>query len=329
MTALPVRFINLLSIVSGFLVSRITGRVIHWGFPAAISIETNNTCNLHCPECPAGTNRLTRERGSMDLRLYRSVIAQLSPHLHYLTLYFQGEPYLHSQLFEFIRFAKSKGIFVATSTNGHFFDSETVSRTLDSGLDRLIISLDGNDQESYASYRIGGDFGKVISGIRLLTKEKRKRRLNKPKIVLQCLVLKTNEDRLGEISKMAGELGADKVEFKTAQFINYENGNPLMPDNPKYSRYARQPAHRFTRSPAHQFTPKNRMPDSCFRMWSSCVITWDGKVVPCCFDKDAGHVMGDLAESSFAEIWMGGRYREFRRMILNNRKSIPMCTNCT
>jgi len=334
MRAFRVRVINLLSIASGYLFSRITGRVIHWGFPAAVSIETNNTCNLHCPECPTGTNRLARERGSMDLRLYRSIVEQLSPQLQYITLYFQGEPYLNNHFFDFIRFAKSKGIYVATSTNGHFFDKAIVTRTLDSGLDRLIISLDGYDQESYASYRIGGDFGKVVSGIKLLTNEKRERRLKKPKIVLQCIVLKTNENRLQLIRKMAGELGADKVEFKTAQFINYENGNPLMPETRKYSRYMLttikdQRSKIKNQKGTDQFRIMNSLRNSCFRMWSSCVITWDGKVVPCCFDKDAGHVMGDFTKNDFRAIWRGEHYREFRKAILNDRKSIPMCTNCT
>ena len=40
-------------------------------------------------------------------------------------------------------------------------------------------------------------------------------------------------------------------------------------------------------------------------MWHSCVITWDGKVVPCCFDKDAHHTLGDLTQNSFSEIWNG------------------------
>jgi len=64
-------------------------------------------------------------------------------------------------------------------------------------------------------------------------------------------------------------------------------------------------------------------------MWSGCVITWDGKVVPCCFDKDADHSMGDLNEQSFDEIWKGERFNEFRKKILKNRKSVEICRNCS
>ena len=350
MILLLTRGVNLFKIVVSYLISRITKREIHRGNPVAASIEPVNTCNLRCPECPAGMKELTRPQGAMKPELFRSIIDQLSPHLSWLTLYFQGEPYLSKHFFDFIAYARSKKIYVASSTNGQFLDGKSVRQTIDSGLNRLIISLDGADQHSYEAYRKGGDFGKVISGIRLLVSEKKLMKKRTPEIVLQCLILKSNEHQLDKIRLMAKELGVDRLEFKTAQFNDFENGNPLMPENPKYSRYIRikegkmqnakckvQSANSseeglvfpLTRLPVSQFTPKNRMPDSCFRMWSSFVITWDGKVVPCCFDKDAMHVLGDLTKQNFQEIWRGKSYHDFRINILQNRKSIGICRNCT
>ena len=318
-----IRCINLLKIIAGYLVSRITKRAVHRGNPVAVSIEPNNTCNLRCPECPAGMKELTRPGGFMSPALFHNAIDQLSPHLSYLTLYFQGEPYMSKHLFDFIAYARSKKIFVATSTNGHFLDEASVRQTIDTGLNKLIVSLDGADQASYESYRKGGNFEKVVSGIRLLVREKKRLKKTTPEIVLQCLVLKSNEHQMNEIRNLAKDMGVDKLEFKTAQFNDYQNGNPLMPENPKYSRYRRH------HGKVTRFTPKNRMSDSCFRMWSSCVITWDGKVVPCCFDKDANHLLGDLAKQSFLEIWNGKPYRDFRNKILKNRKSIGICQNCS
>lgn len=336
------RGVNLLKIISGYLISRLTKQVIHWGKPLAVSFEPTNRCNLHCPECPAGLKTLTRASGDMSPGLFQSAINSLLPHLSYLTLYFQGEPYLSKNFFGFIAFARSKRIFVATSTNGHFLDELSVIKTIESGLSQLIISVDGADQESYRAYRLGGDFDRVISGIRLLVREKKRLKSQTPKIILQCLVLKSNEHQLGEIRRLAKDLGVDKLEFKTAQFYDYENGNPLMPVNAKYSRYRQEtklqhPAHsriqpdvhQFTGLPVHQFTMKQRMPNSCFRMWSSCVITWDGKVVPCCFDKDADHVMGDLTKQKFSDIWRDKPYHDFRGRILKNRKSVDICRNCS
>jgi radical SAM protein with 4Fe4S-binding SPASM domain len=64
-------------------------------------------------------------------------------------------------------------------------------------------------------------------------------------------------------------------------------------------------------------------------MWHSCVITWDGKVVPCCFDKDAKFVLGDLTQQTFEEIWNGKKYQDFRKSLLYSRQEIEICKNCT
>jgi radical SAM protein with 4Fe4S-binding SPASM domain len=64
-------------------------------------------------------------------------------------------------------------------------------------------------------------------------------------------------------------------------------------------------------------------------MWSSCVITWDGKVVPCCFDKDAKHQLGNLQEKTFKEIWQNDSYKKFRTSLLKSRKEIDICQNCS
>ncbi|MCX6278725.1 MAG: radical SAM protein [Bacteroidetes bacterium] len=339
------QLLNFIWLVYGYLISRITKRVYHRGMPVAVSIEPNNTCNLHCPECPAGIKELTRPQGFMDPILFRSIIDQLSPFLAYLTLYFQGEPYLSKHLFDFVAYARSQKIFTVTSTNGHFLNEKTVKQTIDSGLNRLIISLDGFDRQSYEQYRKGGDFVKVIEGIRLVVSEKKRQKRQNPQIILQCLILKPNENNLEEIRRLGKELGVDQVVFKTAQFNNYKNGNPLMPVNPKFSRYTKKvQSSKFKVQSSSQSTiktpllPISNLPTyqltslpsySCFRSWSSCVITWDGKVVPCCFDKDAAHLLGDLTKQSFQEIREGKPIHDFRRKILLNRKGIDICSNCS
>ena len=328
------RGINLIKLTASYLFARVTHRQVHWGNPAAVGIEPNNSCNLHCPECPTGMNGLTRTHGLMQPPMFYSIIDQLSPNLSWLTLYFQGEPYMSKYFFDFIAYARSRKIFVATSTNGHFLDETSVRKTLESGLNRLIISLDGADRQSYEAYRAGGDFDRVIDGIRLLVSEKRRLKTRNPEIVLQCLVLKTNEHQLDAVRKLGNKLGVDRVTFKTAQFNDFENGNPLMPERSKYSRYAVKEKVKSQKSKVKTDEParyriKNMLPDACFRMWSSCVITWDGKVVPCCFDKDATHELGDLTRKPFNEIWRSSAYTDFRKKILMDRKSVGICSNCS
>lgn len=290
----------------------------------SISVEPTNICNLHCPECPSGTNDLTRKRGNMSYGMFEKIFNDLKKNIFYLTLYFQGEPYLNKDLFRMIKLAHDNYIFVVTSTNGHFLTQENARLTVESGLDEIIISVDGTDQESYGSYRKSGSLETVKKGISELSRQKKELSSSVPVIVIQFLVLKTNEHQMKEIKKLGIELGADEVRFKTAQFYNFEEGNNLLPLNGKYARYRKVRRE----DGSERFVIKNPMRNRCWRMWNSAVITWEGDVVPCCYDKNADHKMGNLADSSFGNIWKSENYRMFRQQIFSSRKKVEICRNC-
>ncbi len=317
----PRRWINVLKLYSSYYFSRFTGKVIHLGNPYTVSIEPTTSCNLRCPECPSGLRKFTRDTGKISLGLYQSAIDQLAPDLFYLILYFQGEPYLHPLFFQMTEYAVKKRIYVATSTNAHFLTDQLARRTVESGLDRIIISLDGLDQQVYEKYRVGGKIDKVTEGIHNLVKWKRELKSVKPFIILQFIVFKTNEHQVPEVRKFAKKLGVDQIQFKTAQLYNYQEGNSLMPDNESLSRYRSESG--------GGYYIDNPLNDHCFRMWRGCVITWDGLVVPCCFDKDAEHRLGDLKVRNFNEIWNGDKYAAFRKKLFTSRKDIEICKNCT
>lgn len=289
--------------------------------PQSISIEPTTFCNLQCSECPSGQRQFSRPTGNLDVGFYRKIIDQLHKKLMYLIVYFQGEPYLNKDFFEFVKYASSLKIYTATSTNAHFLDDKNAQLTVESGLDRLIISLDGTSQEMYEVYRKGGDYEKVIKGIENIISWKKKLKSNKPYVIIQFLVFRHNEDKIDEIKRLGKDLGANEVQIKTAQFYDFEKGNPLIPKNKRYSRYRKMPD--------GTFEIKGKLKNHCFRMWHSCVITWDGLVVPCCFDKDATHLLGDLKSESFEDIWKSEKYKHFRTQILKNRKQIDICRNCT
>ncbi len=291
------------------------------GLPWAVSIEPTTSCNLSCPECPSGLKKFTRPTGNMDIEIYRSIIDQLSPHLIYLTLYFQGEPMLNRYFFEMIKHAKKHRIFVATSTNGHFLNDENARLMVESGLDKLIISLDGIDQETYQKYRVGGNLEIVKQGIANVIKWKKKLGRPHPYVELQFLVLGTNEHQVKQVKEFARATRADKLSLKSAQLYDYSSGNPLLTSFSKFSRY--QPV------PGGSLTLKSKLPDYCHRIWHSQVITWDGKIVPCCFDKDADHILGDLSKETFAQIRKGPVYRAFREKVFHYRKEVEICSNCS
>jgi radical SAM protein with 4Fe4S-binding SPASM domain len=276
---------------------------------------------LGCPECPSGLKQFTRPTGKLDLDLHRKMLGQVRKTVFYINYYFQGEPFLHPDFLTLIKDAKKQNIYTATSTNAHFIDAEKAKEIVESGLDRLIISIDGLTQETYENYRVHGQLTKVIEGTKQLIKVKKELKSNTPHLIFQFLAVRPNEHEIPQVFELGKELGIDEVRIKSAQLYDYKNGNPLMPENEKYSRYKLQSD--------GTYAMKYKLGDHCWRMWSSSVLTWDGKVVPCCFDKDAKHILGTLESSNFQEIWSNKQYKAFRNAVLTNRNAIDICQNCS
>lgn len=312
---------NGVKVLSSFYVSKWTGSAVQWGYPVSISFEPTNFCNLRCPECPSGLRAFTRPTGMLKKDFFAQTIDELHRELLYLVFYFQGEPYLNPSFLDMVSYASSKRIYTATSTNAHYLTDDNAKRTIESGLDRLIISIDGTTQEVYEQYRVGGQLSKVIEGAKNIVRWKKELKSRTPFVVFQFLVVRPNEHQIADVKKLAEEVGVDDVWFKTAQIYDYENDpNQLIPSIDKFSRY---------RKDKNGTKFKGKLSNQCWRLWHDPVITWDGLVAPCCFDKDAQHRLGDLKNSSFREIWRNGEYRNFRTQILKGRKNIDICANCS
>ena len=312
---------NGIRVLSSYYISRWSGRPVQWGYPVSISFEPTTSCNLRCPECPSGLRAFSRPTGMLQKDFFRDTIDQLSKDLLYLVFYFQGEPYLNPDFLKMVKYASGKKIYTATSTNAHYLTEENARKTVESGLDRLIISIDGTTQEVYQQYRVGGQLNKVLEGTKNIVKWKKELKSKTPFIIFQFLVVKPNEHQIEEVKKLGAELGVDDVWFKSAQVYDYEKDpNQLIPENEKYSRYKKK---------EDRYVYKGRLANHCWRLWHDPVITWDGLVAPCCFDKDAQHKLGDLKNQSFREIWTNKEYRQFRQKIMSGRKNIDICANCS
>lgn len=316
------RIWNGLKVLSSFYISQVTGKAIQWGFPISISFEPTTSCNLRCPECPSGLRAFTRPIGMLDNAFFRQTIDEMHQELLYLIFYFQGEPYLNPAFLDMVRYASGKRIYTATSTNAHYLTKENAQKTVASGLDRLIISIDGTTQDVYEQYRKGGNLDKVLEGAKHIVEAKKNANSSTPFVVFQFLVVKPNEHQIEEVKALAKEIGVDDIWFKTAQIYDYEHDpNNLITSINKYSRYKKDRN--------GKYIPKNKLANRCWRLWHANVITWDGLVVPCCFDKDAQHQLGDLKLMSFRETWNSVKYKAFRKSLMKGRKNIDICSNCS
>jgi len=314
------KLINLFQILFSYFISIFSDKITGKHAPFFLSVEPADFCQLECPECPVGINK--RKQGNkIDISLFNKLISEQKETLFHLIFYFQGEPLLNKNLAEMISIAHKAGIFTSTSTNAQLLNSQMAKSLVESGLDKLIISMDGATQKVYEKYRIGGKLSLAIKGVEEINYWKKQLKSPTPFVEIQFVVFKTNEHQLNEMKHLARKLNADRLSFKSAQLYNFENGHPLLTSFKKFARYKQ--------NENGKYELKAKMKNSCYRLWSGAVINTQGDVLPCCFDKNASHTFGNLNSESFATIYQNKKASGFRNEILSNRKQFEMCRNCT
>ena len=256
----------------------------------------------------------------MSQEVWRRVLDEVRKTAYVIQFYFQGEPLLNKDLPTMIAQAHEVGLYTIVSTNAQALTRELAQSLVDAGLNRIIVSMDGLTEESYGAYRIGGSLQQCINALCFLreAKDRTPYALHRtPLIELQCLRLKTNEHEWEEFKRQYKALGADRLTLKTAQLYNYEDGHPLMPSDPRYSRYQR--------GKDGKYHLKKRVP-WCTRVWSGVVITTNGDVLPCCYDKAHEHAYGNIMDAPLAELIRNDKARAFIRAA---QREIPdICKEC-
>lgn len=285
--------------------------------PSTAMIEPTNLCNLACPTCPTGTGKIP-PLPQMTQARFEHALAAVGP-LRNLALWNYGEPLLNRELPAMIAHAKKAGVgVVKVSSNVHFLDGARGTALLASGLDVLILSVDGASPETYATFRKEGDFARVASAVAWLCAEKKRLGLVKPRIELQFIVMRHNEHELPEMRRLARAWGVDKLRIKTVGADDAASRD-LVPASRLLSRYA-----------ADGETPNVRHP-FCTMAWDHAVVNVDGSVTPCCYlrpDMGDAFVMGNVFDAPWPEIWRGERYRAFRAKMLDGRADMPVCSRC-
>lgn len=313
-------------------------------YPTFLTIEPSNICQLACPQCPVGIAK-KHPKGDTgpsprnpfpDYPL--SLLADSFRYAHTVQFYFQGEPLLNPRLPELIREVAQQGLYTIVSTNAQALDREMAKRLVVSGLHRIIISMDGLSQSSYEAYRKGGSVEKARAAIRYLREEReiaRRQRLisgDYPIIELQCLLLRSNEREQALMRKTYRLLGADRLTFKTAQFYDYQYGNPLMPARDRDRRYEQcaDGTYRLKRHPLRRLWHALTGISPCYRLWAGCVLTTNGDVLPCCYDKSHTHAYGNIHHASLPTLFRSRQADAFRRTAICApfQQAPEICQNC-
>ena len=255
----------------------------------------------------------------MSWDTYLRILTQVQATAHTIQFYFQGEPLLNPLLPKMITRARVAGLFTVVSTNAQALTRSMAHELVKSGLHRIIVSIDGFSEESYAAYRVGGSLHRALEGLQFL-REAKAEYGSGICIELQVLRLRSNEHEWEWIRQHYHTLGATRLVFKTAQLYDYQHGHPLMPTDERYSRYKKGEDGTY-----HLARPRKR---SCYRLWSGCVVTTTGEVLPCCYDKAGAHAFGSLMEQHIEQVWHNKNADDFRRQVLQDSHAIPICREC-
>lgn len=304
-------------VVAGVVADGTTPTLVH------LMVEPSSRCNLRCPLCPTGSRSLSRKRPFLPENVFAAAVNEfVRLGGRKLSTWAYGEPFLHPRVFDMIRYASARGLSVRASTGGYLFSRrDWLAALLSSGLDLLIVSLDGADQATLEQYRVGADFSAIVSGLRQLSEARTSAGIDL-RIELQFIVMHHNEHQIAEMRELAQDLGCDfVVKSVNIGMVQVASPEQWLPRNTQRSRYSIGLDGRASIA----ISPASVV--SCFFIDTTLVLNSDGSVVPCIHDYYSDYQLGVFPEQSLADLWEGERLRELRQRFVESNLH-RMCRNC-
>lgn len=299
-------------------------------YPYLLIIDPCNYCNLRCPLCPTGLSELKRPQAMLSLEHFKKYFDPLAPYLFEAYMHNWGESLLNKEVYKMIEYAQARNVGTNLSSNFVKVSSEDIDNLLDCGLEYLVISLDGTDQDTYVKYRVGGDYERVVENLSELIRRRNARGQKTPVVEWQFIVMRQNEHQIPEAEKLAKKIGVDLLRFIPVG-MPYEWTNrrketadkwyPVTVEGRVHSDHEEQ-----------QFGQANK-PSPCFYLYRSMVVNPDGGVSPCCVVYQKNRDFADLNTPGIKlrEVWNNDKYISARSLYssikVENRKP-TVCDGC-
>lgn len=310
-----------------YLLSKLESRlrtVRPWSYPPSLQLEPTIVCQLNCPHCPRIKAIAGQEIGHMNIADYQRLMAEVGPYLAAIAFWQWGEPLLHPQITEMIRIAHDFNILTFVSTNGqvdlHSFDMQAF---IESGLDMLIISMDGFSQEVYEKFRQGGSVQSVKRFTRAAVKVKQELARTSPIINLRTIAIRETEHEIPKMREFAGSVGADVFSVKAVSlYYNDDPNHPALPENRAYRSFQ-------YKGPAEAQAYRLR-PNRCTKPWAWPTLRYDGTLLVCECDHSMSQALGNVFLSpSFKQVWTGEKATAMRKQFPHSGKAgLEFCKRC-
>jgi len=302
-------------------------RITTHSHPYLLIIDPCNFCNLRCPLCPTGFNDLGRSQAMLSFEHFRHYFDPFAPYLFEVYLHNWGESLLNKEVYRMIEYAQRSNVGTNLSSNFVEVSSMDLDRILDSGLEYLVVSLDGTTQEVYSKYRVRGNLEKVVTNLSELLRRRRARGLRYPVVEWQYIVMKHNEHQIPDAQRLAKQLDVDLLRFipvglpyeSTDRKALAEEWFPLTVTGRVETNQEEQ-----------QFGQAGK-PGPCFYLYRSMVINSDGGVSPCCIVYKQQRDFAALSPQeplNVLEVWNNEMYRSARALFAGTSEQPRPSTVC-
>ena len=272
-------------------------------YPPNIQIEPTSMCNLRCIMCYQSDKSFSSKSagfmGYMKLDLFKKIVDEIEGKIEGVTFASRGEPTLHKQLDEFLKYCEGKFLGLKLNTNATLLDEKKINLLLSSDLQTLVLSIDEKNKENYEKIRVNAKFEKIMQNLELL-KNIREKKYKNSKIKIRISGVKINTDQsVDEMNQFYKEF-ADEI--------------ALVDYSPWESAYDNE---------------VNNIQAECSELYRRIFVWQDGKVNPCDYDYKSTLSKWNANEYSIKMIWNSDYYNEIRRLHkLKERKKIEPCKRC-
>lgn len=286
------------------------------GRPDYAQFEITNRCNLNCAMCPR-TKYYKVKIIDMPYDVYTAALDKLLP-LRLATLTGWGEPLLHKQLYDMIRYARAKGVAdVAITTNGVLLNHDHIKELLSCGLTALRVSVDDlaapGDKNATSGHGGGAEIMDKVE--RLLAQ----RTGPLPRVALAVTISPENHDHVFRLIDRAAQIRMDMVALMRMNDRFDESLNRYSFEEEKmvcaeYIAHAAKAGIKIG-TPQQMFKGIRRIlylgGEKCPVTYDSVYVTAEGKITPCCALPK--FVIGDILSQDIETIWNSDKFKRFRR----------------
>jgi len=275
--------------------------------PNLLDLELTNHCNLMCIFCDRQI--MTREQGYMDFDLFKKIIDEAADiGVKGIRFLRWGEPYMHPKIFDAIKYVKDNGMLVHVTSNGLLWNSETIEKVLELGVDTQIFSFQGLTKEEYTKLRDNPHYDKLVATIKELIEKRNERKLTAPFVQATTTVLDETPEECEEWSKKWEKI-VDSATWGLTSLHRVKSIDRVKP---------------FL---ARENCPERPVEKLCTEVHVKLAICWNGDVTACEDDYDTTMFLGNVNDMSIMNLWTCKKEQTYREILKAGRRDrIPFCS---